>query len=363
MSRPLFRIPLAKPAYLGREAEYVADAVARRELSHGDYVERFEAACAAYLKVKHAVAVANGTVGLHLAGIVAGWNSLWPNSVLTSPLTYVASANAIRYCNAKPDFADVDPTTWTLGYTRVGEDIETGGILLVDLYGMPGAQVVDVSNHGLPAVYDACEAFGATIFGEPLTRRGGLHVFSFYANKILTTGEGGLVTTDDDDQARQLRLLRGQGQHPTRRYYHEVVGYNARMTNLQGALGLAQVEQVEEHLRLRRRIENWYSDALWQVPVETQKAPEGVVPAPWLWAMTVRSEAVRDRLMAALTDAGVESRPVFPCLHQMPAHATQESFPVAEDLSRRGIVLPLYAEMTEGEVGEVCDVVKDEVGR
>lgn len=358
MSRTQYRIPLAKPAYLGREQEYVADAVHRRELSHGDYAERFEAACAAYLNVKHAVAVANGTVGLELAGTVAGWART--PVVRTVPLTYVATANAVVHVGSAPVFVDVSADTWCMNPVGCEHWHEDDDLLHVDLYGVAPYVFGPVQK---TLVFDSCEAFGATIGGLPLTCRGGLHVFSFYANKILTTGEGGLITTDDDDQARQLRLLRGQGQHPTRRYYHEVVGYNARMTNLQGALGLAQIEQVKEHLRLRRRIEDWYSDALYRVPVQTQIAPDGVIPAPWLWAMTVRSEAVRDRLMRALTDAGIESRPVFPCLHQMPAHATRESFPVAEDLSHRGIVLPLFAEMTEGEVAEVCDVVKGEVRR
>jgi perosamine synthetase len=366
LARKPYRIPVSRPAYFGNEREYVADAVARRELSMGDYVEMFEWRCAEYLQVKHAIAVSSGTVGLHLAGLVAGWHdvvgALHASRVATSPLTYVASANAIRYCGALPVFSDVSQGTWTasLPDARLFSDV-----LQVDLYGVPTDTIL--SGLGRTPVYDACEAFGAEVHrGLPLTHRGGLHVFSFYGNKILTTGEGGLVTTNDDAHAATLRSLRGQGQSPTRRYYHDVIGYNARMTNLQGALGLAQIECVEEHLLRRRvrlaqyftRLQVGYSSG-----IEVQVERAGVVRAPWVFAATLPPHVSRDGLMAALDAVGIESRPVFPCLHREGVHATRQRLPVAEDISTHGIVLPLYAEMTEGECDEVCDVVLQELRR
>jgi perosamine synthetase len=323
-------------------------AAARRELSMGDYVESFEWRCAQYLQVKHAIAVSSGTAGLHLAALVAkgGWDTLPPPTIVTTPLTYVASANAIWYCGASKHFVDVDPLTWCLPPTAL--TAEADGTLHVDLYGV----AADVSAE----VYDACEAFGATIDGRPLTSRGGIHVFSFYGNKIVTTGEGGLVTTDDDDDARLIRQLRGQGQSLTQRYVHPVVGYNYRMTNLQAALGLAQLETIETHLDRRRTREHQYFDRLGDT-LATQVAPVGVEAAPWVYAGLVPPHVRRDRLMAALDARGIESRPVFPCLHREGVHATRQRLPVAEEISARGIVLPLYAEMTEGECDEVCDVV------
>jgi perosamine synthetase len=354
LARKPYRIPVSRPAYFGNEIDYVMGAVARRELSMGDYVESFEWRCAQYLQVKHAIAVSSGTAGLHLAALVAGggWDCLPAPTILTTPLTYVASANAIWYCGASKHFVDVAPGTWL---ATVADGTNMGdGFLPVDLYGLPGLWRSDAADYAI--VYDACEAFGATIDGRPLTMRGGIHVFSFYGNKIVTTGEGGLVTTDDDDDARLIRQLRGQGQSLTQRYVHPVVGYNYRMTNLQAALGLAQVETIETHLDRRRTREHQYFDRLGDT-LATQVAPVGVEAAPWVFAGLVPPHVSRDGLMAALDARGIESRPVFPCLHREGVHATRQRLPVAEDISARGIVLPLYAEMTEGECDEVCDVV------
>lgn len=354
--KPLYRIPLSRPAYFGNEEAYVADAIHRRELSMGDYVAQFEAACADYLQVRYAVAVASGTVGLHLAGLTEMWE-YGEDDIVTTPLTYVASANAIRYCGCMPRFGDVDPGTWTLTKPPVTDVI---ALLMVDLYGLPAPQAIAPMHD---TIYDACESFGATIGERPLTVRGGLHVFSFYGNKVITCGEGGLVTTDDATQYDHLLSLRGQGQHPTRRYWHEEVGYNYRMTNLQGALGLAQLETIDEHLTRRTAVIGQYhwrlrgSGITWQIP------PAGVVPAPWLFACRLPEGVDRDAVMASLTAQGIETRPVFPCLHLMPAHRTGESFPVAEAISASGVCLPTFAELTEGEVDEVCDAVLKEIVR
>jgi perosamine synthetase len=358
LARKPYRIPVSRPAYFGNEIDYVMGAVARRELSMGDYVESFEWRCAQYLQVKHAIAVSSGTAGLHLAALVAkgGWDTLPPPTIVTTPLTYVASANAIWYCGASKHFVDVDPLTWCLPPTA--RTVEADGLLHVDLYGV----AADVAAE----VYDACEAFGATIDGRPLTQRGGIHVFSFYGNKIVTTGEGGLVTTDDDDDARLIRQLRGQGQSLTQRYVHPVVGYNYRMTNLQAALGLAQVETIETHLdRRRTRLAQYFTrlQVGYSSGIEVQVERAGVVRAPWVFAATLRGSVGRDTVMAALDARGIESRPVFPCLHREGVHATRQRLPIAERISACGIVLPLYAEMTEGECDEVCDVVLKELTR
>ena len=342
-----FRIPLAAPALLGNERAYVEDALTKNQLSGGEYVSRFETAFAAKLKTQHAIAVSSGTTALHLALLALGVNA--KSRVRVPTLTYVATANAVKYCGAEVVFEDVDPKTW--GMIVNGKQAEFA--IPVHLYGVP----TEMRSHEGGVVEDAAEALGASdAGGRAAGTIGELGVFSFYGNKILTTGEGGMVVTNNDELAARVRFLRGQAMDPERRYWHTEVGYNYRMTNLQAAIGLGQLERLDEHLGRRQAIIDLYQDCLGGV-LELQCPTFGTIAAPWLFVGLLPRGIDRDLVMQKLAAEGIESRPAFPCVHQMPMFNVSGSFPVAEDISRRGICLPTFATMSGAQVEEVCDAL------
>lgn len=363
-----WRIPMAQPAFLGMETYNLCKAFLARNLSQGEWVARFEAEFAAKLGVKHAIAVSSGTAALHLALLAAGVKP--GDTVLVPTLTYAASVAAIRYCGAIPVFTDVDEETWGIGSAPRRE--RTQHSLPVHLYGV-SCQVWSDS------IEDCAESLGATTnFGAMATGRAGLAgTFSFYANKILTTGEGGMVITDDDARAAEIRLLRGQGQDPTRRYWHTRVGFNYRMTDLQAAIGVGQLARLDEMLTKRHDLRNRYQQELAGCDLQWQKKRPGTGRAPWVFACLLPYPSpyaypqYRDDIMAKLAREGIETRPTFPCVHQMPPYReprfngagdqtgwVEHSFPIAEDIAARGILLPLFEEMTIAQVDEVCAALR-----
>jgi perosamine synthetase len=361
-------IHLSQPAFLGNERLYVADALDRSQLSAGEYVARFEAAFAEKCGVPHAVACASGTAALHL--LMLGLGVKPGDEVIVPDLTYVATANAVAYCGGRPVFADVGARTWTLD-GLVAERALSGrtvGVVAVHLYGMPAMleELRQFANRRrLWLVEDAAEAVGAWRKGGPVGSLATGAAFSFYGNKIITCGEGGMVTTNDDGLAAHVRLLRGQGVDPDRRYVHTAVGYNYRMTELQAAVGLAQLECLGEHLRRRERVAGWYAE---RMPADVwgtwRRQPDGdAEPVHWLAVMRLPDgcKATPELVAARLAEAGVETRPVFPPLHAQPIYAGEWAdapFPVADDCHARGLCLPLHAAMTEADVAHVCDAVK-----
>ena len=353
---PPYRIHLAVPDLGGREVYSVNQALLHRQLTQGAFVERFEAEFAAKLGVQHAVACASGTAALHLALLAAGVKP--GDRVLVPTLTYVASVAAIRYCGAIPVFQDVDPKTWGLR----GNGASAQAIIPVHLYGVPCQPGVVA---GVACVDDCAESLGATHDWVRSRRDPWLATYSFYGNKILTTGEGGMVVTDDASLAAKLRLFRGQGQSPDRRYWHTVVGMNYRMMELSAAIGLAQLERLDEMLKVRHQRLTEYHNLLRGTGVEWQTPRPGTVQAPWVAACllpkqpigTNLAQAHRDITMQKLATLGIESRPVFPLVSDMPPYrefAKDQDVPVAREISSRGIVLPLHSQMRAEDVEEVC---------
>lgn len=340
-----YRIPLSAPAQFGREREYLNQALDQNQLSGGEFVTRFEEAFAAYVGSPYAIATSSGTTALHLALLAV---RPLVREIAVPTLTYVASVNAVQYCGKQPTFTDVDPETWGMVWSQ-----QYGVSIHVHLYGvpswMPPAGVV---------IEDAAEALGARFAdGAHAGTCGALGIFSFYGNKVITCGEGGMVVTADKGLAERVRFLRGQGQDPTRRYWHTAVGYNYRLTNLQAAVGLAQLEQIDEHLRRRQRLWDRYADQLVGV-LTWQRLLPGTTRSPWLFVGLAESPAQLAAIITALEAEGIESRPTFLCVHTMPMYATGESFPIAEAVSRLGICLPLHARMLDAEVDDVCRVVR-----
>jgi perosamine synthetase len=358
-------IPVAAPTFVGREREYVLECLDSTWISsNGPFVRRFEDAMSARFSVDHAISCANGTAALHLALAALG---IGPGDEVICPtLTYVATANSIRYCGAMPVFVDSDAWTWNMDPTRVAEAVtpRTRAIIAVHLYGHP----VDMApllrlaeSREIAIVEDAAEAHGARYRGVAIGSLGHVSTLSFYGNKILTTGEGGMVLTRDDDLAASIRVLRGQGQDPDRRYWFPVIGFNYRMTNVAAAIGLAQAECFDWHVARRREIAAMYRERLAGLP-DLQFSPE----APWAesayWMSSVvlkgatRSE--RDGLINQLAAEGIETRPFFHPMHLLPPYRDSSgSFPVAERLSATGINLPSGAALTEEQLDRVVEAL------
>lgn len=366
------RIPVAQPSLDGNEAKYVLDCVTSGWVSSaGSYVNRFEASFAAFCGVTEAVSCTNGTAALHLA--LAGLGVGPGDEVILPSLTYVATANAIRYCGASPVFVDSDPESMNLDPAEVERNLtaKTKAIVPVHLYGQCAdmGPIVDMAAaNSIAVVEDAAEAHGATYRGRRAGGLGTVGTFSFYGNKIITTGEGGMVTLSDPNLAERIRRLRSQGDDPLRRYWHSIVGFNYRMTNLQAALGVAQMERVDELLQARADVAGWYNQELTDLDhlVARPRSKPGVGHVYWMYTVVLRDRVAfdRDELMRRLGDDGIETRPVFPPLHMMPPyHGVPGGFPVAERIGARGISLPTHARLTRDDVKHVVSRLRFHLGR
>lgn len=345
--------PVGQPQLVGREIELVMECLRSNQLTHGRYVEEFERAFAHACGMNHGVACANGTVALHLALLALGVKP--GDEVLVPTLTYIATVNAVAYCGATPVLCDVDRDTWCISPDEVQKrkTDRTVGILPVHLYGVPAEMDLlntIASHHGWWVLEDAAEAHGATYRGRPAGSLARASTFSFYGNKIITTGEGGMVLTNNTKMLALLRLLRGQGMSPTQRYYHPVMGYNYRMTNLQAAIGVAQTERLSWHVERRQHVDLGYRALLKDVPgIRFQRPMSYCQTSGWMTTILV-NPLVRDQVMAQLADAGIETRPAFLGAHRMPMYASRESFPIADEITARGINLPTHAGMTMDDV-------------
>jgi len=366
------RTPLAIPDLSGNEEKYVLDAVRSTWISStGEYINRFEKEFAELCAANSAIAVCNGTVALHLA--LLGLDLRPGDEVLVPSLTYVATANAVRYVGAHPVFVDVDPHTWCIDPSKLENSItrRTKGIIAVHLYGHP-ADMDSINRiaavHGLWVVEDAAEAHLARYKGRPVGSLGKIGTFSFYGNKIFTCGEGGALTVNDPSLDIRLRTLKGQGVDPDRRYYFPITGFNFRLTNVACALLCAQLERRDETITKRRRIFAAYQKSLKNIPgIDFQPAAEWAEPAPWLFSITVDEQSygrTRDELMELLEQRGIETRPFFIPLHTLPpfredAKRRGDSLPVTENLARRGLNLPTFVAMTDADTKNVCDAIRN----
>ena len=366
------RIPVAAPDLSGNEEAYVVEAIRSSWISStGPFVERFEREFAAACGTSTALGVCNGTVALHLALLALGVRP--GDEVLVPALTYVATANAVRYVGGEPVFVDVDPATWCLDPAKLEDAItrRTRGIIAVHLYGHPAD--MDAINrvagiHGLWVVEDAAEAHFATYKGG--SRSAGLAdiaTFSFYGNKLITSGEGGAVTLSDPRIELRARTLRGQGMDPARRYYFPVTGYNFRLTNVACAILCAQIERRDAIVGRRRGIFDTYRSGLAGVPgIGFQPVAEWAVPAPWLFCITVDPHAygrTRDELVERLDAEGIETRPFFIPLNTLPpfresALRRRGAVPVAEALGESGLNLPTFGGLTLDDQARVIDAVR-----
>ncbi|HEY0869266.1 MAG TPA: DegT/DnrJ/EryC1/StrS family aminotransferase [Acidothermaceae bacterium] len=359
-------IPLARPDLSPRETAYVTDAIHTSWIaSAGPYLERFESEFAEMCGTRHALAVSNGTVALHLALLGLG---IGPgDEVIVPSLTYIASVNAVTYVGARPVFVDVDPVTWCIDPAAVALAVtpQTRAIMAVHLYGQPAdmdALRSIARAHALHVVEDAAEAPCASYGGRPTGSLGDVATFSFYGNKILTSGEGGALTSDDDDLTARMKLFRGQGMDLNRRYFFPVIGYNYRLTNIAAALLCAQMERRHELIERRTAIFARYTEGLRDIRgLELQADVAGQTRALWLYSVLVGEEfgRTRDDLAAALAEVEIETRPFFIPVHTLPpyASASTSNLSVTMRLARDGINLPTFSQMTDVDVDKVCAAI------
>ena len=364
-------IPVAEPFLGDEELKNVVEAVKSGWISsRGKFVQEFEEGFASYCGARFGVATSSGTASLHLALEALGIGS--GDEVIIPTLTFVATANAVIYTGARPVLVDSHPDYWCMDPAKIEQAItpKTKAIIPVHLYGHPCDMdlVTDIAGrHGLYVIEDAAEAHGAEYKGKKAGGFGHISCFSFYGNKVITTGEGGMCLTNDRQLDGRLRSLREQGMSSEKKYWHDVVGFNYRMTNLQAAIGVAQIGRLGQFVAKKREIAGWYNELLagW----------EGIsLPPEMPWARNVywmccillepgygpHPDEVRERL----SQAGIETRPLFYPLHTLPPYRDEGEYTIAEDLSSRGINLPSGVKLERADIEFiVAELVRTGIGK
>ncbi len=385
-----FKIPMSSPDLTDAERQAVMAVLQTPNLSMGSQIDAFEAAVAGFCGARHAIGVNSGTAGLHLCVRAAGIGS--NHLVLTTPFSFVASTNVLLFEQAIPIFVDVDPITGNMDPQLVAQAAaalaeggaaarrwlprrgaetpgELKGVLAVDVFGQPAdmdALAEIAHRYELRLIEDSCEALGAEYKGRKAGMLGDFGVFAFYPNKQITTGEGGLVVTNDDAAAQLMRALRNQGRAPGDTWLqHTYLGYNYRLDEMSAALGRVQMGRIEELLAKREQVAGWYAARLGDIPgVEAPRLVATTSRVSWfVYVIRVAQGVDRARLAARLADMGIPVRPYFVPIHLQPYLVErfgylEGDFPVTEDLGARGLALPFSGLMSEEQVEQVCRALR-----
>lgn len=357
-----FNIPVYRPSLNGNEFKYVSDCLnSTRISSKGPYIDKFENDFSDFLKMKYSTTVSNGTVALHLAFLCLGIKE--GDEVIVPTLTYIASVNAISYVGAKPIFVDADPLTWNIDVEAIESRIskKTKAIIIVHLYG--ACCDMDRINylckkHDIFLIEDVAEAFGSKYKNKFAGTFGDIATFSFFGNKTITTGEGGMVVTNNKFLYEKAKFLKSQAVSVKKEYWHDEIGFNYRMTNLTAAIGVAQLERANEIIHKKRQLLEIYKNELYGLPIKFQNEDEKSFNTYWMISIIVENENIRDLIREELRLNSVETRPFFPPANIMPVFYTDEIFPIALNLSKIGINLPSYPDLSKGEVEFICAIIK-----
>ena len=366
-----YKIPVAEPDISENELKNVIKAVKSGWVSSkGPFIEEFEEKFSSYIGLKYGISTSNGTTALHLA--LAALEIKRGDEVIVPALTFASVANVVIYTGAKPVFVDSHPEYWCIDPSKLEEKItkKTRAIILVHLYGHPCNMdpIIKIAkDHNLHVVEDCAEAHGAKYKGRKVGTFGDIACFSFYGNKIITTGEGGMCLTKNEELAEKIRVFRDHGMDTKKKYWHRVIGFNYRMTNLQAALGVAQLEKIDKFIERKRKIAKTYNTFL--------KNVQGVTLHPempwaknvyWLYSILIDAKKYginRDDLMEKLAQKGIETRYFFYPMHIMPPYkryAINCHFHVTEKLSSSGINLPSSVKLKEEEIHEVVQLINSQ---
>lgn len=352
-------ITVSQPVFSETELLYLTECIQSNWLTQGKRVARFEELFAAFCKCAHGVATTSGTTALHL--LLKSLDIGPGDEVIVPNLTFVATANAVTYCGATPVLVDVESSTWNLDPLRVEEAItrRTQAIIAVHLYGLSAEMhaLREIANkYDIYLIEDAAEAIGATYHGQPVGSLSDAAIFSFYGNKTITTGEGGMVVTNDHNLVTRLRYLRGQAQDVAGRYFHSEVGFNYRMTDMQAAIGCAQMEKIGYLVERRQSIWETYASefgysARQHVPIQS-------VHAGWMFVVLFKTWLQRIAAEKEYAEQRIETRPVFLPLTQLPMYSSQRDLPVSEDISARGLCLPTHPALSNEDLEKIIVVGK-----
>lgn len=355
-------IPISEPSISELEIDFVTDAVKSTWISSlGKYIDRFEQEFATFCQSKYAVSVSNGTVAIHLALVALGIGE--GDEVIMPDLSFIATANAVLHANATPIFVDIDPYNLCLDPTKIEAAItkNTKAILPVHLYGHP-ADMLTINKiakkHKLIVIEDAAEAHGSTINNKRVGSWGKCATFSFYGNKNLTTGEGGMITTDDEELYLKCRHLRDHAMSKEKRYWHTEVGYNYRMTNLQAALGCAQLSRVDYFMKRRKEIFEQYNAYLKDNSmIKLNRTYPWATNSYWLICAEFQNfnEEKRTKLMKELRTKNIDSRPYFYPMSDMPYLPNVSNTPISHKIYQKGINLPTYTDISDEQIKWICD--------
>lgn len=358
------KIPIYQPFLDGNEKKYVNECLDSTWISSkGRFINEFEDAFAKFVNVSYAMGVCNGTAALHLALVALGIGK--GDEVIVPTLTYIASVNAIAYTGAKPVLVDCLRDTWQMDPEDVKKKItsKARAIMAVHLYGYPCDmdRLIEIAKtNGLYLIEDCAEAMGSRYNGRHAGTFGNISTFSFFGNKLISTGEGGMVCANDAALYYRMAHYKSQGLAKGREYWHDVIGYNYRMTNICAAIGLAQLEQIEKFFKKKKEIAYWYREELEGLPVESHREYKGAEHPYWMISILVDKNKDRDPLRELLKLKGVETRPFFHPIHTMPMYSKKgERHPIAETISARGINLPSFPELSAEEVGYICSIIKE----
>jgi len=359
-------IPVSEPNIGKEEKENLADSIESGWIScWGKYIPLFEDKFAIYCGKKYGVSVSNGTVALQLA--LKALNIGNGDEVLCPNLTFVATANAITYTGAKPVFIDSEAKTWNMDPKKIEQKItkKTKAIIVVHLYGhvCDMEPILEIAEkHKIHIIEDAAEAHGAEYKGKKAGSFGIISCFSFYANKTITTGEGGMCLTDDKKLYERMCFLKDHGMSKEKRYWHPEIGFNFRMTNMQAAIGFAQLGKIEEFIETKRKNAMIYNSLLKEIPGITLPPEEKWAKSTyWMYSILVDKKKFgmdRDELMKRLKEKNVDSRPFFYPMNVLPPYKTKEKFPVSESVAEKGINLPSSTKLTENQVRYICNSIK-----
>ena len=355
------KIPISEPYIAKNQRRYVSDCIDSNWISSsGKYIKKFEENFARFASSRHAISVCNGTCALHLALAALGVKD--GDEVIVPDLTFVATANSVAYTGARPVFVDIKKEDWCMDASLIEEKItpRTKGIIPVHLYGnsCDMEKITRIAKkHDIFVIEDAAEAIGASYDGKQVGSIGDIGCFSFYGNKVITTGEGGICTTDNEELKQKMELLKDHGMSKDEKYYHPVIGFNYRMTNIQAAIGLAQLEDIDFILKQRDRVCRLYSELIKPI-----KGIELAVPnkrsrsACWLFSAMLNDKFPIDRneLISHLENDGLDSRPFFHPMHSLPSFREHKSYPISEMASKNGFNLPTFTRLKDKQIETIC---------